>query len=143
MIKQINNKIDANKCDTLLTKLILDERKYDNTISEEIQIKNYFPNLIYNKNYILIGYYQNDEIVGYILIKKISDIDCLLDGLYVEEEYRNKGIGTSLIKEAIKIIKTKNYKYVDIGVMSNNKNALNLYKKIGFKDLKITLRKEL
>ena len=36
MIKEVKNVEDANKCDELLTKLILDERKYNDLI--EIQL---------------------------------------------------------------------------------------------------------
>jgi hypothetical protein len=36
MIKEVKSKLDANKCDALLTKLILDERKYNELIKEDI-----------------------------------------------------------------------------------------------------------
>ena len=39
MIKEVKNVEDANKCDELLTKLILDERKYNDLIDNNIVIK--------------------------------------------------------------------------------------------------------
>ena len=56
-----------------------------------------------------------------------------LDSLYVKPEYRNQGIATSLIKEAIK-------RYKDLGkpygllVVPHNLKAHKLYKKLGFKE---------
>ena len=49
----------------LLTKLILDERKYNKAISENTVIKNYFSKLLNDKNIKLLAYYLNNEIVGY------------------------------------------------------------------------------
>jgi len=39
MIKEVKTINDANKCDELLTKLILDERQYDDLIDENTVIK--------------------------------------------------------------------------------------------------------
>ena len=56
--------------------------------------------LAYNdENIIILAYYLNKIIVGYILIRRTDNNICLLDGLYVEKEYRNKGIGKSLLVE--------------------------------------------
>lgn len=40
-VKLVMTNEDANKCDKLLNKLILDERKYDNSIPEDAKILNY------------------------------------------------------------------------------------------------------
>ena len=57
MIKEVENEKDANRCDELLTELILDERKYNDTIDENIVITNHFNNLINNENVVLLAYY--------------------------------------------------------------------------------------
>ena len=75
---------------------------------------------------------MNNEIVGYILIKKIEENTCLLDGLYVLEKHRNKKIAKSLLIEALKKCQELNVNYIDINVMVENKIALELYKKLGF-----------
>lgn len=145
MIKKVTNKIDADKCDLLLNKLILDEKQYDETIDENFVVSNYFNNIIDNPNNVLLAYYIEDEIVGYILIKNLNTNDkvCLLDGLYVEENYRNKGIANQLINEALNISKENNCKYVDINVMYKNELAKEIYKKLGFNEFKLNLRKEI
>lgn len=143
MIKEVNSVEDANKCDELLTKLILDERKYNDTIEENIVIKNHFNQMLDDKNVILLAYYLNDLIVGYILIRKINKDVCLLDGLYVLEEYRNNGIATNLLNEAIDRCKKLNVKYVDINVMEKNEIAKNIYRKMNFNIFEIKLRKNI
>ena len=100
-IKQVTNIADANRCDELLTKLIQDERQYNDTIDENYVVTNHFNTMLNDENIIILAKYINNIIVGYILIRKMDDNTCLLDGLYVEKEYRNKGIAKSLLTEAI------------------------------------------
>jgi len=143
MIKEVKNEKDANRCDELLTELILDERKYNDTIDENIVITNHFNNLINNENIVLLAYYSEEEIIGYILIRRVEKNVCLLDGLYVLEQYRNQGIANKLLNAALKKCKEFNVKYVDIKVMKNNEIAMNIYKKLNFKEYEIKLRKEI
>lgn len=145
MIKQVTDIISANKCDVLLNKLILDERQYDNTIDETFTISNYFCQKINQSDSILLGYYIENEIVGYIYIRETDTENkiCLLDGMYVLENYRNKGIASELIKEALKLCQEKGYRYVDINVMYKNELAKKIYKKIGFKEFRLSFRKEI
>ena len=96
-----------------------------------------------DENIIILAYYINKTIVGYILIRRTSNNTCLLDGLYVEKEYRNKGIGNSLLKDAISRIKNMNVKYVDINVMYNNIIAKHIYEKLGFVGYEIKMRKSI
>lgn len=141
MIKEVNSIEDANKCDELLTKLILDERKYNDSIEENIIIKNHFNQMLDDKNVILLAYYLDNKIVGYILIRKLDNNTCLLDGLFVLEEYRNQGIAKKLLNKAINKCKEFNVKYVDINVMEKNKIAKSIYKKMNFNEYEIKLRK--
>ena len=78
MIKEVKTIADANRCDELLTKLILDERQYDDLIDENTVIKDHFNKMLNDENVVLLAYYYNDEIVGYILIHKLNDNVCLL-----------------------------------------------------------------
>lgn len=55
--------------------------------------------MIQKKNNYLLGYYIDNEIVGYLFIKGIEKDVALIDGLYVEDKYRNKGIATKLIMQ--------------------------------------------
>ncbi len=143
MIKEVKNVEDANKCDELLTKLILDERKYNDLIDDNIVIKNHFSKMLDDEDVILLAYYLDKLIVGYILIRKINENLCLLDGLYVLEEYRNQKIASSLLKEAIDRCKKLNVKYIDINVMEKNELAKRIYKKLDFTEYEVKLRKNI
>ena len=142
-IKQVTNVVDADRCDELLTKLIHDERQYNDTIEDNYIITNHFNKMLDDENIIILAYYINKTIVGYILIRRTSNNTCLLDGLYVEKEYRNKGIGNSLLTEAISRIKNMHVKYVDINVMYNNIIAKHIYEKLGFVGYEIKMRKSI
>lgn len=142
-IKQVTNVVDADRCDELLTKLIHDERQYNDTIDDNYIVTNHFNKMLDDENIIILAYYINEIIVGYILIRRTSNNTCLLDGLYVEKEYRNKGIGNSLLKDAISRIKNMNVKYVDINVMYNNIIAKHIYEKLGFVGYEIKMRKSI
>lgn len=143
MIKEVKNVEDANKCDELLTRLILDERKYNDLIDNNIVIKNHFSKMLDDEDVILLAYYLDKLIVGYILIRKINENLCLLDGLYVLEEYRNQKIASSLLNEAIDRCKKLNVKYIDINVMEKNELAKRIYKKLDFTEYEVKLRKNI
>lgn len=146
MIKRVNNDTLADLCDILLTKLIQDERKYDNSISNKFIVRDYFKKIIRNKNNILLAKIVNESIIGYIYLKPIkNDINngYIIDGLYIEEEYRNKGIAKELIKESLNILKSNNIKFIDINVMYNNEIAKALYKSFGFKEFKVQMRHDI
>lgn len=143
MIKEITTIEEANICDNLLTLLIQDERKYNDTIDENYVVKDHFSKLLDKENAKVLAYYLDNKIVGYILIRKTDDLTCLLDGLFVIDQYRNRGIGRKLINEAIKVCKTYKVKYVDINVMKNNTIAKKLYQELDFNELEIKMRKHL
>ena len=142
-IKQVTNIADANRCDELLTKLIQDERQYNDTIDENYVVTNHFNTMLNDENIIILAKYINNIIVGYILIRKMYDNTCLLDWLYVEKEYRNKGIAKSLLTEAILRIQNMNVRYIDIKVMYNNIIAKHIYEKLDFVNYEIKMRKSI
>ena len=130
MIIKVNSIDDCKICDNFLTLLIQDERKYDTTIDEKFVVKDYFINMINNQN-ILLLYKNENKPIGYIFAKKI-DNKYLIDGLYIDINFRNKGIATKLIKVIIKEIYSLGDYKIFINVLKKNKVAVNLYKNIGF-----------
>lgn len=130
MIVKANNINDCNICDEFLTLLIQDERKYDNTIDENFVVSNYFINMINGQN-ILLLYKNKNKPIGYIFAKKIDD-KYLIDGLYIDINFRNKGIATKLIKEIIREIYLFGDYEIFINVLKKNEVAVNLYKNNGF-----------
>lgn len=68
----------------------------------------------------------DNKIVGCILLTS-NDNGKLLDEIYLEEEYRNKGIGTKIIMDIL-----DNNDVVYLWVYKENEKAISLYKKLGF-----------
>lgn len=138
MIKRVLDEIRANYCDNLLTKLIQNERQYDDSIDPDFVVKDYFKNIITDKEKILLCYEEDNIVKGYLFLKPNyhnNKKGYLIDGLFVLEEYRNKGIATSLLEEAFRIVKENNVNFVDINVLEGNTNAIELYHSLGFKDV--------
>ena len=91
-------------------------------------VKDNVPNQI--NNYKLINIDGN--IVGCILVEN-KDNGVIIDELYIEEKYRNNGIGTDLINNVI-----SNNNIVYLWVYKLNVKAIRLYKRLGFKIIKET-----
>lgn len=68
----------------------------------------------------------DNKIVGCILLTN-NDNGKLLDEIYLEEEYRNKGIGTKIIMDIL-----NNNDVLYLWVYKENEKAISLYKKLGF-----------
>lgn len=81
-----------------------------------------------------------DQIVGQVFLKfygtiKDSSIPSMED-LLVNENSRNKGIGTALIQECERLSKEKGYTKIGLSVNPNlNKKAKSLYEKLGYVNL--------
>lgn len=68
----------------------------------------------------------DNKIVGCLLLTNKDD-GKLLDEIYLEEEYRNKGIGTEIINDIL-----NNNDIVYLLVYKENEKAISLYKKLKF-----------
>lgn len=107
---------------------------YANNLSDEEKnrIINYvnssIPNVI--SEYQLI--YVNDQTIGCLHTTNHED-GILLDEIYIDESYQNQGIGTNLIKSLM-----LSERIIYLWVYKENKKALNLYQKLGFKILEET-----
>ena len=128
---------DCSILDTMLTKLIMDERKYDKSIDKNFKVQNFYQNVL-GKNNIIYLCEEENKIIGYVYTI-INSENAVIDALYVEECYRNKKIATTLITEIIKVINEKNIYKILINVMSDNIVAKNFYLSLVFKPFRETL----
>ena len=90
---------------------------------------------INNINSIILVNEEEKKINAYLYaVKTIDNIDIL--SIYVEEKYRKKNLGSSLLEELI-----NNNRYLKQSIMlevsTNNTPAINLYKKMGFQIINI------
>ena len=82
------------------------------------------------------GGFSNDSLVSFILgdlfsIEKILEYEILL--LYVCKDFRNKGLGTKLLK---KIEENNNHlKKIFLEVSENNTQGISFYRKMNFKKI--------
>ncbi len=108
--------------------------EYAEELSQEeiVRVKEYVKQqiLIDFKNYRVI--FIDNKIVGCVLIENHND-GVLLDEIYLEENYRNKGIGTDIIKKTL-----LSNKVVYLWVYKRNLKAISLYQKMGFRVIKET-----
>ena len=103
--------------------------EYANNLSEEEinEINNYVSNSVPKLLSDYCNIVINNKTVGCVLITNIED-GKLLDEIYIEEKFRNHGIGTDIIKN---IIKENDIVY--LWVYKENVQAISLYKRLGFK----------
>lgn len=119
------SKIDIDRLINYKLNNIFDYAK--NLEQEEIDkinnyVKNNIPKQLNDYKLIKIG----KEIIGCLLVEKYQE-GVLLDEIYLEELYRDRGIGTHIIKEVL-----NNNEKVYLWVYKDNLKAFNLYKKLGF-----------
>jgi diamine N-acetyltransferase len=118
-------------------------REYDDS-------SEYYKNeLVKNDRLYLVAENKEGELVGFASTYFTSMPDTPAPAIgtlvtnFVLEEFRGQGIGTAFHEKRIEWLKTNNVKHIEMSVDVNNKNALDMWKKKGFKDYQYTLRKDL
>ncbi len=133
---------EAQIVNSFLTKLIQDEKQYNENINEKCIVSSLYEKLITNENNCIIVAECNNHLVGYLYgyMQNIGDAYlspvAQLEAMFVNEENRNNGIGNELIKEFKRWATNKNAKYIELKVCNDNKPAIELYQKNGFKNIK-------
>ena len=89
----------------------------------------------FNNDFLRVLVYYDYDIVGVLVYDLIYD-RAEIDYIIVDENYRNKGIATSLLKY---LEKNNNLKNITLEVRNSNIKAINFYLKNGF--LKSTVRR--
>ncbi len=118
----------------------ISHKEYSKLIGEKVRISDDFIKKEFNdffisgKRFLLI---IEDKIIFGFLIGSIINSDYkkigYIDDLFVAKEFRRRGIAKELIKRFIEILRERKIKMCRLGVNIKNENAINFYKKIGFK----------
>jgi ribosomal-protein-alanine N-acetyltransferase len=82
----------------------------------------------YSRSYILEHHHS---IIAYIVLWFMSD-ECHIANLAVAANYRNRGIGSWLLKKIIEIAKNKNSTIIHLEVRTFNHAAIRLYENFEF-----------
>lgn len=81
-----------------------------------------------------IVYIENDAVIGYLSYSIMYE-KAEINNIYVLQQYRSQGIGSKLLDYLVK--KCKICENITLEVRKDNKNAISLYKKYGFKEVAI------
>ena len=79
----------------------------------------------------LIGYYQDDKLVGYTCVRAMYE-EAQVCNVAVLPEYRRQGIAKQLIEEMLRLSAEKGCQICELEVNTENTPAVELYKKCGF-----------
>jgi len=75
---------------------------------------------------------NEEDVLGYIGFSAVCG-EGYVTNVAVFPKYRNIGVGTALVNEAISYCKNNNLDFLSLEVRKSNENAIKLYKKSGFK----------
>ncbi|MBQ2914710.1 MAG: ribosomal protein S18-alanine N-acetyltransferase [Clostridia bacterium] len=84
-----------------------------------------------NEYSYLIGYYQDDKLVGYTCVRAMYE-EAQVCNVAVLPEYRRQGIAKQLIEEMLRLSAEKGCQVCELEVNTENTPAVELYKKCGF-----------
>jgi len=154
---------DLNEIWNLTVELIKDAKKYykkfkiDKKTIKEIRVS--VKNTLHDKNSRYYVAIHGGKIIGYILgvIKKRSKnkpefpdyIDALerkygyASDIFVVKKFRKLGVGTRLMTALIDWFKRQNVKLVEGHIISKNKSAIKLVKKLGLKEFEKVMWKKI
>ncbi|MCK5285892.1 MAG: GNAT family N-acetyltransferase [Candidatus Pacebacteria bacterium] len=133
---------------------IKEYKEFDNTIISNYSLteegKRGFEKCITSETSVTFVTENKRKIIGYITggIKEAEDYRdikyiCDLGSMWVDEEYRGKGIGKEFFKKFEKWCKDKKVFRLQVTASTQNEKGINFYKREGFEDYDIVLEKDL
>lgn len=138
-------KKDFDKVADMDVELCLYERRFDSMIKPGEAERRSVKEVKTWKNARAFIAKEDKDVIGFILgwTEKIPYYKAkrgFISDVFVEKEFRHKGIGESLIKNMVRWFKERNIKDVDLNVYSKNIKALKIYKHLGFKEFDKVMR---
>lgn len=122
----------------LLTQLIKKLYLNENISFIEADVHEALNTLINNERFGTVSIiYCNDITAGYLIIASVFSVEfkgeaAFVDELYIDEDFRGKGIGSIALEFAEKYATQKGYKALRLEVEQTNHKAQELYRKKGF-----------
>lgn len=110
-------------------------KKLSKSIIEQPELQVYIADFGKADDWCLVAEVK-EKIVGAVWVRIMNDyghIDNATPSLAISlyEEYRHLGLGTTLMKEMLQLLKGKGYKQTSLSVQKAN-YAVNMYRKVGF-----------
>ena len=150
-IKKLKTKKDCKIYDDLFSKLIKYESGFDKVILDSVKVSGFAEKHLDDK-YVYMAYAkEGDSPIGFIFgfLKsskgKVNSTNVfVVDGIYVEEEYRRQGVGKKLLDSfeywINTIVDDKDY-VIEITSIDSNTNAQGFYNHLGYGAVKTIVRK--
>jgi RimJ/RimL family protein N-acetyltransferase len=88
------------------------------------------------QNLISIVAFYNDKIVGHAQIFKFSHPRLKATGdlvVYLHQDFHGVGLGTAMLSKLVELAKKEGLHKIGLTVVADNKLAINLYQRFGFK----------
>lgn len=81
---------------------------------------------------------DRDRMIGIAILSLPVGIDktAFLGELFIEEEYRRRGVGHLLLKKAMNVAKKRRFENFELTVAKSNKQAQIFYRNLGFRTKK-------
>jgi putative acetyltransferase len=77
----------------------------------------------------------HDAVAGCVALRRIDSKTCEMKRLYVRPAYRSHGVGRALVLRVIEEAREAGYQSMRLDSLPSMKNALNLYRSLGFRDI--------
>ena len=107
------------------------------SITEALLLKR-FKEMV-SQNYECIGVYDADELVGvsglWFCTRHYSGRSVELDHVFIDDAYRNKGLGTQFINWIQNYVKSKGYEAIELNAYIDNEPSQKFYESDGFQKL--------
>lgn len=111
----------------------------------EAQIRRFVPKGLKTPDHYFMYIVSDGRKIGslWLEIRKKGGIEAYLWDIILEEEYRGKGHGKDAMTRIQRFAREKGASKISLNVFAYNDVARNLYKKLGFQDVAITMLKYL
>lgn len=76
------------------------------------------------------------KIVGVVALKPLSQTECEMKRLYIQDDFKGFGLGEKLAQKIMSIAKEKGYKTIKLDTLARLAPAVKLYQKLNFKETK-------
>lgn len=93
------------------------------------------------KQYFIIAL-ENNLIIGFGQVV-LNNKKAKIEKVYVDKNYRRKGVATKIVKKIITWLKKQKVTDVNTGIFVHNKPSIKLHEKLGFKQITINMWRKL
>ncbi|MCK8823451.1 GNAT family N-acetyltransferase [Fuchsiella alkaliacetigena] len=77
----------------------------------------------------------DDEAVGCIALRRLSEDICEMKRMYVRPDFRGAGLGKGLAKAIINEARSLGYQKMRLSTIDSMQKAISIYKSLGFKEI--------